>query len=831
MNGTTTLSLFIVGSLCLSALAKEARIRYEEPSEKPQAMFSEAKGEIPDEPAKNPKKIYTLEDGDLRTAFANCRPYRQLWKSFREAQQDIVSQMQNFSHEASSGQNFSALKRARLWAGKFLSKAQTIVNSCLPTLTINNTSKPKLQKGGPKYQQIQKSTENGRAEDTDEHTFSKFGDLESPDQYQHKKLFTRRNKRMKTGRIANIILKMLTTQGEIDDSLLLKELFSPNNGNKTMKVTQPTKGYHVRAQIKGGYVRDIPPYFLSVAVGARIIKNGKLADLARSQRFRTLTRGLSPAILRYGGTYANCVIYEEIAPEDSPVLPYEEPLKDDPTADESFKKDPSLYLTRPRETDGIGDLRIGDGDENHTSSHSCPFDKEFHSHYGVKPETDSKESSYDLLAAIFSSAYRGGSFYLKDEPSQFDPEDLLEARFTNITMTEEDLSVLTALAEDVGMTLLFDVNQLYRTPDRSEWDPTNARRIFQDVASGNSSVIWQLGNEPNAYRHVFELPFSGQEDASDFEKFHRELNAYFDRPVIVGPDVTNPHKKHEIMADGVEAGDTIQIHPVTFLEDFLTNLKENLSAITWHHYYIDGRTATVDDFLSADLLNELPYSISQITRTRDHLAPATPIWLTETSSAYGGGAKNLSNRYADGFLWMDKLGISAQMGVDVVARQTLIYDSYALIDEYITPEPSYWLSYVFKKLVGERVLNLTMKGASPTTRLYAHCQKTSPIYSYQSGNIVIFGMNLDSKSVDVSLSGIHQSHFIEQYLLEPAYGDLQSNAILLNGKALRMLSDEELPELSSVRLPEQQFQIPPTTFGFWVFVKAGFEECPEEYEF
>jgi hypothetical protein len=35
------------------------------------------------------------------------------------------------------------------------------------------------------------------------------------------------------------------------------------------------------------------------------------------------------------------------------------------------------------------------------------------------------------------------------------------------------------------------------------------------------------------------------------------------------------------------------------------------------------------------------------------------IWLGETASAYNGGAFNLSNRYASGLLWLNKLGISA----------------------------------------------------------------------------------------------------------------------------------------------------------------------------
>ena len=69
-------------------------------------------------------------------------------------------------------------------------------------------------------------------------------------------------------------------------------------------------------------------------------------------------------------------------------------------------------------------------------------------------------------------------------------------------------------------------------------------------------------------------------------------------------------------------------------------------------------------------------------------------WLGETSSAYNGGGVNFSDTFVAGYLWLDKLGISALHGLDVVVRQELFgsyqigaISSYCLLNMMMVPTP------------------------------------------------------------------------------------------------------------------------------------------------
>ena len=67
-------------------------------------------------------------------------------------------------------------------------------------------------------------------------------------------------------------------------------------------------------------------------------------------------------------------------------------------------------------------------------------------------------------------------------------------------------------------------------------------------------------------------------------------------------------------------------------------------------YYVDGRSCSEGDFYNPRILDYLLHELNTVNYIMKKYDPGAPRWLGETSSAYGGGASGLSDRYVAGFM-------------------------------------------------------------------------------------------------------------------------------------------------------------------------------------
>nr|CAB3254092.1 heparanase-like [Phallusia mammillata] len=393
--------------------------------------------------------------------------------------------------------------------------------------------------------------------------------------------------------------------------------------------------------------------------------------------------------------------------------------------------------------------------------------------------------------------------------------------FDPITLTPKEWDQLNEFCECVGWKLIYGLSIQYR--EGQNWNSSNAQKLL-DYTENRYHVNWELGNEPNSYRHKNETALTPEQIANGFNKLKQMLSTstWWQPSEVFGPDLNRVGTK--------SAGQ--------YLKSFLKYGGESINALTVHQYYLNGHTATEGDFLLPSTLNKIIKQINQIVRIVELQQPHLPIWLGETASAYGGGAPGLSNSYIDGFTWLDKLGMSSKLGVHMVVRQTLLNGNYALLDKNFDPTPDYWLTLLYKTLVGNRVLNVTLSKCSSASfcrnrnngklRVYAHC--TSARSGYPAGSVVVYFLNLSTNQLRLAMSP-YRSHLMSSdlYLLEPVSGNLTTRYTQLNGVKLQLESDHSIPPLTPRQIHPRALwkgiQIPSFTYGFLVLKRIGADAC------
>ncbi|CAJ1069888.1 hypothetical protein NFI96_018502%2C partial [Xyrichtys novacula] len=390
----------------------------------------------------------------------------------------------------------------------------------------------------------------------------------------------------------------------------------------------------------------------------------------------------------------------------------------------------------------------------------------------------------------------------------------LGRKYRSVKFTENTIDMLHSFANCSGMDLIFGLNALLRTAENT-WNSSNARSLLHYCESREYRMSWELGNEPNSYEKKAGIRVDGRQLGEDFTRLREMMSQsklYHDAG-LYGPDVGQPRD-----------------HRTDIMQGFLQSGAEAVDAVTWHHYYVNGRDTSLEDFLNPDILDTLTLKTTEVLETVKLESPRKPVWLGETGSAFGGGAIGLSDTFVAGFMWLDKLGLAAKLGLDVVMRQVLVGSgSYHLVDENLDPLPDYWLSVLYKRLVGPEVLKIEgfhNFARHKRVRLYLHCAHKN---RYRRGAITLISMNLSNKAVRISVPARLSSSTVEAFVLEsaqPGEEGLYSRSVTLNRNVLKMVDDQTLPDLKGVCFPpSEHLQFPAYSLAFFVFIDAAAAAC------
>lgn len=376
-------------------------------------------------------------------------------------------------------------------------------------------------------------------------------------------------------------------------------------------------------------------------------------------------------------------------------------------------------------------------------------------------------------------------------------------------MTGTKWTEINQFCEATKLKLLFTFNVLLR--DEHGWYEENAKELLSYSKRKHYNIDFQLGNEPNSFQHVFNISVPPHTLAKDFLKLRRLLNStgFYNHSMLVGPDTTRPQPEHPYCLE--------------YMTEFLSSGAKHIDVISWHQYYLNSRTATLDDFWNPDTFDLLK---TQIETMRNHTKKYRhkPMWLTETSSSYGGGAAGLSNSYAGSPLWLDKLGLAAKYNITTVVRQSLIGGNYSMLDKKLEPLPDWWLSVLYKKLVGNKVLHVDCK-CSRFQRMYAHCANRK--YTNDTTAITVYAINLEMEKARFLLNGtaLHGDNLIiDEFILSAPSNNRKTKTVLLNGWPLYY--EDTMPDLEPVSLKYgNHIAMPPYSMAFWVIKNTSIKAC------
>uniref|UniRef100_H0XH50 Heparanase n=1 Tax=Otolemur garnettii TaxID=30611 RepID=H0XH50_OTOGA len=387
-----------------------------------------------------------------------------------------------------------------------------------------------------------------------------------------------------------------------------------------------------------------------------------------------------------------------------------------------------------------------------------------------------------------------------------------QKKFKNSTYSRSSVDMLYTFANCSGLDLIFGLNALLRTAD-SQWNSSNAQLLLDYCSSKNYNISWELGNEPNSFRKKAGIFIDGLQLGEDFIELHNLLRkSTFKNAKLYGPDVGQPRGK-----------------TVKMLKSFLEAGGDVIDSVTWHHYYLNGRIATKEDFLNPDVLDTFILSVQKIFQKIVNAKPESFFYRGTSSSEKNGDPPLLTTTFPSALTWLDKLGLSARMGIEVVMRQVLFgAGNYHLVDENFEPLPDYWLSLLFKKLVGTHVLIASVKGpVGNKLRVYLHCTNINQSPRYKEGDLTLYAINLHNVTKYLQLPYHLFNKEVDKYLMKPSGPDgLLSKSVQLNGQTLKMVDDQTLPSLTEKPLrPGSSLGLPAFSYGFFVIRNAKVAAC------
>ncbi|KAI3443906.1 hypothetical protein Pfo_000571 [Paulownia fortunei] len=333
------------------------------------------------------------------------------------------------------------------------------------------------------------------------------------------------------------------------------------------------------------------------------------------------------------------------------------------------------------------------------------------------------------------------------------------------------------------------------------WNSANAASLIRYTVKKDYNIYgWELGNE--LCGKGVGVGIAADAYASDTIVLHNLIREIY-KGVKIKPQIIGP-------GGFFDPG---------WFKKYIAKTAGSLNAVTHHIYNLGaGRDEhLIDRILNPSVLDSGAGVFNNLQGILKRSGTSAAAWVGESGGAYNSGRDKVTNAFVFSFWYLDQLGLASIHDTKTYCRQSLIGGNYGLLNtNSFIPNPDYYSALLWHRLMGRSVLSTNFMGMR-MIRAYSHCAK-------QSQGITLLLINLDGKTtVQAKLDfnstlvhphehghDLHRSEAIplshgkrkrvsgmtrEEYHLTPLGGNIHSQTILLNGKALTVGSSGAIPAL------------------------------------
>jgi len=348
------------------------------------------------------------------------------------------------------------------------------------------------------------------------------------------------------------------------------------------------------------------------------------------------------------------------------------------------------------------------------------------------------------------------------------------------------------------------------------WTSGQAKRFLDFTNShGGGIAAAEFMNEPDlAAMGGAPAGYNAAAYGRDFKIFHDLVRQAAPDMQILGPGSVGEAAEDWGVVSGYGGAQILKTRDLLAASE-----PAHVDDFSYHHYGAVSQRCAAQDHqttpeaaLSEDWLARTDETLAFYRKLRDEFEPGRPFWVTETADAACGG-NPWANTFLDSFRYLDQLGRLARQDVRVVIHNTLVASDYGLLnDKTLEPKPNYWAALLWRRLMGRTVL----ESGTPIREglhLYAHCLREKP------GGVALLAIN-NSRTQPTSIALANEA---DRYTLSAP--SLEATQAQLNGEALKLSADGDLPALKPVHVSAGPVELQPASITFLAVSAANNPSC------